>query len=301
MKVFREASADAETKGLLLGMVAVSIFSLTLPATRVAVAELDPVFVGLGRGVVAALFALGYLLVSRTPPPARAAWRELAVVAVGVVVGFPLFSALAMRELPAVHGGVMLAILPLATAIAGAVYAHERASKKFWFLSLAGASAVAVFSLREGGGNFQSADLLLVAAVVCAAVGYAVGARLTRRLGGVAVISWALVLAAPFIVIPVLFVMPITAAASFEAWCGFVYVSLASQFLGFIPWYRGLALGGIARVSQLQLAQPFLTVFASAWLLGEGVDAATIGFAALVVVLVAFSQRAFGQRRKLKP
>jgi drug/metabolite transporter (DMT)-like permease len=293
MKVTREASVGAETQGLLLGMVAVSIFSLTLPATRVAVAELDPVFVGLGRGVVAALFAIGYLLVSRAPLPARSEWRGLAIVAAGVVVGFPLFSALAMRDLPAVHGGVMLAILPLATAIAGAVYAHERPPAKFWLLSLAGASAVVAFALREGGGNFQFADLLLVAAVVCAAVGYAVGARLTPRLGGLAVISWALVLTAPFVVIPVALASPNATAPSFEAWFGFAYVSLASQFLGFVPWYRGLALGGIARVSQLQLAQPFLTVFASAWLLGEGLDLTTIGFAVLVVLLVGFSTAAY--------
>lgn len=301
MKTHRAASDGAETRGLLLGMAAVAIFSLTLPATRVAVAELDPVFVGLGRGVVAALCALGYLLVSRAPLPARSEWRDLAIIATGVVVGFPLLTAFAMRAVPAVHGGVMLAILPLATAIAAAVYAHERPPVTFWLLSLAGAAAVAAYALREGGGNFQSADFFLVAAVVCAAGGYAVGARLTRRLGGVAVISWALVLSAPFLIVPVALALPDVHAVSLEAWLGFAYVSLASQFLGFIPWYHGLALGGIARVSQLQLAQPFLTVFASAWLLGEGVDAATIGFAALVVVLVAFSQRAFGQRRKLKP
>lgn len=293
MRINREATAGARTKGLLLGMVAVSIFSLTLPATRVAVAELDPVFVGLGRGVVAALCALGYLLVSRAPWPARSEWCELAVVAAGVVVGFPLFSALAMRELPAVHGGVMLAILPLVTAIAGAVYAHERPPARFWILSLAGASAVAAFALREGGGNFQSADLLLIAAVVCGASGYAVGTRLTPKLGGLAVISWALVLTAPFVVIPVVLASPELSAPSYEAWVGFAYVSLASQFLGFIPWYHGLALGGIARVGQLQLAQPFLTVFASAWLLGEGLDLITIGFAVLVVLLVALSTVAY--------
>lgn len=296
MKTNTATTAGAGTEGLLLGMVAVSIFSLTLPATRVAVADLDPVFVGLGRGLVAALFALGYLFVSRAPLPVRREWRQLAFVAAGVVVGFPLFSALAMCDLPATHGGVMLAVLPLATAMAGAAYARERPSATFWLLSVAGALAVTVFALREGGGQLQSADLLLVAAVVCAATGYAVGARLTARLGGVAVISWALVLTAPFVVIPVALAWPDTAAPSREAWIGFAYVSLASQFLGFIPWYRGLALGGIARVSQLQLAQPFLTIFASAWLLGEGLDLVTIGFAVLVVIFVAFSQRAFVQR-----
>jgi len=280
-------------QGLLFGLVGVASFSLTLPATRAAVAGLDPVFVGLGRAVVAAVLAAVALLATRTPWPGRAHLPGLAVVAAGVVVGFPLFSAWAMRRVPATHGAIVVGLLPLATAVAAAWLAHERPSRAFWLCALAGSAVVVGFALWQGGGAFHLADLLLVAAVVSAAIGYAEGGRLARTLGGWQVISWALVLASPAMLAATLLAADARLqTASASAWAGFAYVGVVSMFLGFFAWYRGLALGGIAAVGQVQLLQPFLTIFASAWLLGETVDAATLVAAALVIATIALGRRA---------
>lgn len=274
-------------------MVGVASFSLTLPATRAAVAGLDPVFVGLGRAVVAAALAAIVLVATRSPWPGRAALPGLAIVAGGVIVGFPLFTAWAMRRVPATHGAIVVGLLPLATALAAAWLAHERPSQTFWWCAVAGSAVVVGFALWQGGGALHLADLLLVAAVIAAAIGYAEGGRLARTLGGWQVICWALVLAAPAMLVPTLLAVDgrvLTAPTS--AWVGFAYVSAVSMFLGFFAWYRGLALGGIAAVGQVQLLQPFLTIFASAWLLGETVDAATLAAAALVIAVIALGRRA---------
>lgn len=169
---------------MLLGFIGVAVFSLTLPATRIAVVEMDPVVVGLGRAILAAFVALAILLVTRQRLPRPAEWRSLVVVALGVVLGFPLLSAWAMQSVPAAHGGVVLGILPLATAMAGAVMLRERPSGRFWFWSLLGGGAVVSFSLLRGGGSIGPGHLALLASVVCAAIGYAEGAKLTRTLGG---------------------------------------------------------------------------------------------------------------------
>lgn len=284
----RAAASTHLPQGYVLGLLGVLAFSGTLPATRAAVAYLDPVFVGLGRALVAAVLAAAVLAATRTPWPPRELWGRLVVVALGVVVGWPVLSALAMRHVPAAHGAVVAGLLPLATALAGAAIAHERPSRRFWACAIAGSAVVVAFALWEGGGTLQPADLLLVAAVAAAAVGYAEGARLSRILGGWQVISWVLVLSAPVLVLPVWLVaggrIP---DAPPTAWAGFAYVALISMFLGFFAWYRGLALGGIAAVGQLQLLQPFFTIIASAWLLGEAVDGATYLAAALVVAAIA--------------
>jgi drug/metabolite transporter (DMT)-like permease len=286
-------NAEQRRAGLLYGLLGVTSFSLTLPATRVAVAGLDPVFVGLGRAVVAAVLAGIVLAVTRTPFPGRHALPRLALVALGVVVGFPLFSAWAMRYVPAAHGAVVIGLLPLATALAGAWLAHERPSALFWASAAAGSAVVVAFALWQGGGTPQPADALLVLAVVAAAIGYAEGGRLARTQGAWQVICWALVLSAPLLLVPTLWVADgRLATASAAAWTGFAYVSVVSMFLGFFAWYRGLALGGIAAVGQVQLLQPFLTIFASAWLLGEPIDAATLIAAALVIVVIAVGRRA---------
>jgi drug/metabolite transporter (DMT)-like permease len=278
--------------GYLFGFLGVASFSLTLPATRLAVAALDPVFVGLGRAVVAALLAMIVLAVNRAPWPGWALLPRLTLVALGVVVGFPLFSAWAMQSVPAAHGAVVIGLLPLATAMAGAWIAHERPSRLFWACAIFGSAVVVGFALWQGGGTPQAADGLLVLAVVSAAIGYAEGGRLARTLGSLQVICWALVIAAPLVAIPTalaaddrLFTAPVS------AWAGFAYVSVVSMFLGFLAWYRGLAQGGIAAVGQVQLVQPFLTIFASAWLLGEGIDAATIIAAGLVITSIAVGRR----------
>lgn len=276
----------------MLGLLGVIAFSGTLPATRLAVAHLDPVFVGLGRAVVAAVLAAVVLAVTRTPWPARNLWPRLAVVAAGVVVGWPVLSAYAMRHVPASHGAVVSGLLPLATALAGALLAHERPTRRFWACAIFGSAVIVAFALWEGGGAPQLADLLLVGAVIAAAIGYAEGARVARLLGGWQVICWVLVLSAPFLLLPTWLTMDArTLEAPWTAWAGFAYVAVVSMFLGFFAWYKGLALGGIAAVGQTQLLQPFLTIFASAWLLQEHVDAATFIAAALVIAAIALGRK----------
>ncbi len=278
--------------GLGLGLLGVLAFSGTLPATRLAVAHLDPLFVGLGRAVVAAALAAIVLAVARTPIPALRLWPRLAATAAGVVVGWPVLSAYAMRQVPASHGAVVSGLLPLATALAGALLAHERPTRRFWACAFFGSFVVVAFALWEGGGAPQLADLLLAAAVIAAAIGYAEGARLARILGGWQVICWVLVLSAPFLVLPTWLAMEATAlAAPWTAWAGFAYVALVSMFLGFFAWYKGLAMGGIAAVGQTQLLQPFFTIFASAWLLQEKVEAATFIAAALVIAAIALGRK----------
>lgn len=282
----------AESRGLVLGFVGVAVFSLTLPVTRLAMADSDPVVFGLGRSLLAGVLAAGILLTTRQRPPRGSEWRALAIVAAGVIFGFPLLSAWGMQRVPAAHGGVVLGVLPLATAAAGALLLRERPSLRFWLVSLAGGAAVVIFSLLRGGGSLGLGHLSLLGSVACAAVGYAEGARLSRSLGGWQVICWALVLAFPLLLLPV---VPAALAhglpGSPQSWAAFLYVALMSQLFGFFAWYRGLALGGVARVSQVQLLQPFLTIAASALLLGEAIDAVTLGFAVFVVASVWLGRR----------
>jgi len=281
-----------ENLGYLFGLIAVVAFAVTLPATRVAVRALDPVFVGLGRGIGAALLATAFLLLTRQRVPSRTEAKNLVIVAAAVVIGFPLFTAWAMRYVDASHGGVVLGILPLATAAAGFFFSGERPSVRFWLFALVGTTLVVGYSLSKAGGTLQWIDLALFAAVVSAAVGYAVGAQLSRSLGGLQVISWALVFSAPILIVPVLLFAPATISLPLESWLGFAYVTVISQFFAFVPWYRGLALGGIAKVGQTQLLQPFLTIVASALLLGESADALTWLTAILVVAVVAIGKTA---------
>ena len=286
---------SAESRGMLLGLIGVIAFSLTLPATRAAVASLDPLFVSSGRAVVAALLAILFLWLGNHGKPHRkptkAEFKSLLIVASGVVFGFPFFTAWAMRYTSASHGGVVLGILPLATAAAGAIFSRERPSKAFWFAAVTGSALVVSFSLMRSHGALQLADLALVAAVLFAAVGYAVGAKLAKTLGGLQVISWALVVALPFTLVPAILTAPASFVLPSSVWIGFIYASVVSQYLGFLPWYQGLALGGTARVGQTQLLQPFFTLFAAALLLNEAIDAMTIGFALLVFVVVAFGRK----------
>ncbi|MBD1913955.1 DMT family transporter [Leptolyngbya sp. FACHB-8] len=282
-----------ETLGLFYGFLGVLTFSLTLPATRVAVAELEATVVGLGRAVVAAMLAAVLLKVTRQPLPARRYIASLGIIGLGVIVGFPLLSAWAMQFLPASHGAIVLGILPLATALAGALRTGDRPSPAFWVCSSLGSAIVVGFAILSGGGHLQLADLALLGAVIAAAIGYGEGGRLSRELGGWQVICWALVLSAPFLAVPVAFsVINHGIQGSLQAWLGFGYVSVFSMFLGFFAWYHGLAIGGVARVSQVQLLQPFLTLFASAFLLHETVTPMTIGTALIVVVMVALGKKA---------
>lgn len=283
-----------ERAGLLFGFAGVFCFSLTLPATRAAVACFDPVIVGLGRALVAALLACAVLGWRRPGWPSLGQWRRLVLVAAGVVVGFPVFSAWAMTRVPAAHGAVVLGILPLATAVLATLRNGDRPSLRFWLAALIGAGVVIGYVLEDGAGHWQLADLALAAAIVSAAFGYAEGGRLARELGGWQVICWALVLAAPVLIWPVglrLAEHPLS-SGTWGAWLGLGYVSLFSMFLGFFAWYRGLALGGVARVSQMQLLQPFLTLIASGVLLGERITWHMLVAAVLVIGCIVVGRRA---------
>jgi drug/metabolite transporter (DMT)-like permease len=210
-----------------------------------------------------------------------------------VVVGFPWLSAWAMRAVPSVHGAVVIGLLPLSTAVFGALWAGERPSALFWAATVAGSVVVVGYAFAAGGGSLHLADLALLGAVIAAGLGYAEGARLARSLGGWQVISWALVIAAPVLAIPVgLAVHAHGLSAGPAAWAGFAWVSLISMYLGFFLWYRGLVLGGIARVGQLQLLQPFFTIAASAVLLGEQVTPAALVAALIVLGCVVIGRRA---------
>jgi drug/metabolite transporter (DMT)-like permease len=284
-------------EGLLLGGLGVLAFSLTLPATRAAVPELGGTVVGLGRALVAAMLAAILLAVRRERLPERRHWPRLALIAAGVVVGFPLLSSLAMRDMPAAHGAVLVGLLPASTAVAAVFRARERPSVTFWLVSAAGLAAVLAFAAAQGAGRPTPGDGLVLLAVAAAAVGYAEGGALSRELGGWRVLCWALVLSAPVLLpIVVLHLDARLLHASPRAWAGFAYVSGVSMFLGFFAWYRGLALGGVARVSQLQLLQPLLTLGWSALLLGEEVGRGTLGAALLVVGCVLASARSRIQR-----
>jgi drug/metabolite transporter (DMT)-like permease len=277
-----------ESRGLLLGFIGVLIFSLTLPMTRVAVAELDAWLIGLGRAVVAAMPAAAYLAWRQAPRPRRAEWSALAAVAIGVIVGFPVCSSIGMQTVPAAHGAIVVGVLPLATALFAAWLGGERPSKAFWLFAVAGSAVVLVFAWRSGGGGFATGDLWLLAAVMLGALGYAEGGRLARTIGGPEVICWALVVTAPLLVVPVAWLawrQPWPVATTTVL--AFTYVTLFSQFLGFFAWYRGLAEGGLARVGQVQLLQVFLTIGFAGLLFGETIDPATWGYATLVVALVA--------------
>jgi drug/metabolite transporter (DMT)-like permease len=290
--VTKRRRIDDETLGMGLGFLGVAAFSLTLPVTRHVVEHFTPLFVGFGRAFVAGLAAGLYLLVTRSPLPPRRILFQLAVVAAGVVFGFPVLSAWAMLYVPASHGAVVLGILPLATAAAGAILSGERPSLGFWLTGIVGAAAVLAYALIRNQGGIHPADLALIGAVLAAAIGYAEGARLSRSLGGWQVICWALVLSLPLLAVPTaLEFSRMTLGAPLSTWMGFFYLSLVSQFLAFLFWYQGLALGGIARVSQVQLLQIFLTLIASALLLNETLDVTTIAFAVFVVATVALSRK----------
>jgi drug/metabolite transporter (DMT)-like permease len=299
-------------EGLLLGLIGVTAFGLTLPATRFVTPYLDPLFIGPGRAVVAALVAAVLLAATRQPLPSRHQLGRLCLLSLCVVVGFPIFSAVAMKTVPAAHGGVVLGILPLATALAGRLLAHERPSPAFWLVSALGAALVVGYAVADGLEALGGGDLALLGALVVTAVGYALGGQLSRTLGGWQVICWALVIGFPVVLVPAVVWAPAdvvawlppgmptmgvageplhVASIPTEVWLVFLYLALVSQLFGFFFWNAGLALGGIARVSQTQLLQPFITIAASAWLLAEAIDAKTLIIAPLVVATVAIGRR----------
>ena len=295
-RVDRRADAavapDRSTEGWLSGLIGVVIFSGSLPATRVAVAGLAPLFVTSARATGAALIAIACLALVRQVRPSMAELRSLVIVSIGVVLGFPMLSALALQQITAAHSIVFIGLMPLATAIFGVLRADERPRPAFWVWSGIGAATVVGFALLTSGGGNLEGDLLMLGAVVLGGLGYAEGATLSRRLGGWQVISWALLLALP----PMLLIAIASAPASpadvpASAWLGLAYVAVFSMFVGFVFWYRGLALGGIAGVGQLQLLQPFLGLFLAGALLGEPIAPAMVAASAVVVLCVAGARR----------
>jgi drug/metabolite transporter (DMT)-like permease len=295
-----QTARSAELAGLAAGLTGVVIFGLTLPMTRFALTGFDAYFIGIGRAIPAALLAGLILIVTRQPWPSPRAWRQLAVVSASVIFGFPILATLAMQYTSSAHGGVILAVLPLATAMAGAVMAGERPSAAFWLAGFAGSLLVLIFALVEADGfTLEPGDLLLVGAVVAAAVGYAQSGILARELGGWQVICWALLLSLPAL-IPLVWLLagPMKPEAPPEAWLGFLYVSLMSQFVGFFFWNRGMALAGVARTGHLQLLQPFVTLAASVLLLDEEAGWLHAGFALAVVVIVGLGRKLRVEARK---
>ncbi|MGB3642080.1 MAG: DMT family transporter [Rivularia sp. (in: cyanobacteria)] len=281
-----------ETTGLIYGFLGVLGFSGTLPATRIAVTNFDPTFVGLGRALVAAAFAIVLLRLTRQPIPHRKYWGNFAIIVAGVIIGFPLLSAWAMQQLPASHGAIVTGILPLATAIVAALRMGEKPSIGFWIASFFGSMTIVGFALIEGNGSIKFADIVLIVAVIAAAFGYAEGGKLAKILGGWQVICWALVFSVPILIIPVaVVILKSGISASHSAWLGFGYVSIISMLLSFFAWYRGLAIGGIARVSQVQLLQPFLSILLSAFFLNEKITFLMIFTAIIVVFSVAIGRR----------
>lgn len=298
--------SPAERKGLWLGFVGVAIFALTLPMTRLAVGTpeaplMSGIFIALGRAVVAAALSALFLVATRAPRPRREEWWPLVLTSAGVVFGFPLFTSVAMRYVEAVHASVIVGVLPLATALVGALLHRQRPSAGFWTCAALGTVLVVAFALlRSGGGmRLHGADLLLLAGMASAAVGYGYGARLSQRMRAEHVICWALVIALP-ITLPAAWWTRPTQALPTSAWAGFAYVAVFSMWIGFFAWYRGLALGGTVRVSQVQLVQPFLSMLFAVPLLGERLDLLTLGFA-LAVIATVFAGRRMPVRAAGRP
>ncbi len=287
-----------EIRGLWLGLLGVTIFALTLPMTRLAVGgadapQLSGVFIALGRAVVAAVLSIGFLLATRAPFPQRHDWLPLALTAAGVVFGFPLFTSIAMRYVEAVHASVIVGVLPLATAAVGAWLHRQRPSMGFWVCAVVGSALVIGFAVIRSGSQgiaIHPADGLLLAAMGCAAVGYGYGARLSQRMRAEHVICWALVLSLP-LTLPAAVISRPESPVLASAWWGFAYTAVFSMWLGFFAWYRGLALGGTVRVSQVQLVQPFLGMLFAVPLLGEKLDALTVGFALAVIATVFIGKK----------
>jgi drug/metabolite transporter (DMT)-like permease len=283
-----------ETRGLWLGLLGVTIFAMTLPMTRLAVGpagdpQLPPLFVTAGGAAVAGLLSLVYLWVTRAPRPRSSQLGDLAICAAGTVVGFPLFLALALRHVDAMHAAVITGVLPLATALAAALSFRQRPSNGFWVCAVLGCALVVAFAAQQGGG-LRLADGLLLLAVSSASIGYVSGARLSSQMRAEQVICWVLVLSLP-LSFPVMAASWPAQPVRASAWLGFGYVTLFSMWLGFFAWYRGLALGGTVRVSQVQLVQPFLALLFAVPVLGESLQASTVVFSLAVIATVFVGKR----------
>ena len=290
------AAAQDVGRGLALGLLAVALFAMTFPMTRLAVGDahapqLSPAFVTAGRAAVAGLLGAVYLWVVRAPRPPRSTWGALALCAAGTVVGFPLCIGLALRDVPSMHAAVVSGIIPLATAAVAAAHTGQRPSGGFWLCAVIGCSLVLGFAWWSGGGRWVPADGWLLAAVVSTAVAYVAGAAAAAHIPPYQVVCWVVVGSLPLTLPAAWFTRPEVATIDVSAWLGLLYVSVFSMWLGFFAWYRALALGGIVRVSQVQLLQPFLALVFAVPVLGEQLQAQTMGFALAVAAVVFVGRR----------
>ncbi len=283
---------DKTAGGWLNGFLGVLIFSGSLPATRAAVMDFDPVFLTVARATIAALLGIALLLAAREKLPERGDVPSLIVVAVGVVIGYPLLSALALQHITSAHSIVFVGLLPLSTAIFGVLRGGERPRAAFWLFSCVGSALVVGYAVGQGLSASPTGDMLMLAAIVICGLGYAEGAKLSRKLGGWQVICWALALSLPVMLASLLVLTPPDFNnVGLPAWLGLAYVSLFSMLIGFVFWYRGLAQGGIAAVGQLQLLQPFFGLALAATLLGEQVSVGMLAVTLAVVACVVGAKR----------
>ncbi|MDD1004936.1 DMT family transporter [Pseudomonas sp. TNT2022 ID642] len=281
-----------KTSGWINGFIGVVIFSGSLPATRLAVLEFDPVFLTVVRAAIAGVLAVALLWLFRERRPARNQWLSLFIVAMGVVLGFPLLTALALQHVTSAHSIVFVGLLPLATAIFAVLRGGERPRPVFWLFSILGSALVVGFALAQGLTASPTGDLLMLAAILACGLGYAEGAKLSRTLGGWQVICWALLLSLPVMTILSLWLAPASfSTISLSAWLCLGYVSLFSMLIGFVFWYRGLAQGGIAAVGQLQLLQPFFGLALAATLLHEQVSLGMLAVTLGVILCVAGAKK----------
>ena len=290
-----------ETRGLWYGFIGVVLFAMTLPMTRLAVGpaqdpQLDPIFVTAGRAAIAGVLSIVYLYWRRARLPERKHWPALIGSALGTVLGFPLFISLALREVHATHAAVVTGVLPLAVALVGALYFRQRPSVGFWVCAVAGCALVLAYAVLQGGGVLTLADLLLLAAVISAALGYLGGAQVSAHRPAPEVICWVLVISLPFTAPVTLTNLP-QAPIQWQSWGALAYLALFSMWIGFFAWYRGLALGGMVRVSQVQLVLPFLALLFAVPILGEELEASTLAFCLAVIATVFISRRMPIQQR----
>jgi drug/metabolite transporter (DMT)-like permease len=292
---------------MLLGLVGVLMFSLTLPLTRLAVRQIDPVWLALARCTLAALLAGMALIWFKVPFPRREFWPKIFWTIAGVIFGFPIFSSISMKFTDASHGAVIAGLLPLTTAIIATAFSPEKPSVKFWITAFAGSALVVGFALWQSNGSIQIGDLAMLVAVLAASTGYALGGKLAQSIGGWQAISWSLVFALPFVIIALLLLawvrggvfesMTVNGSGdwhsiSWQNWACFGYVAVFSQLIGFIFWYGGMAIGGVARVSQVQLIQLFSTLSFAALINQENVSNGTWLVGLLVVMIIFINKKA---------
>lgn len=290
--ITHKLSKDQTLNGWINGFIGVLLFSGSLPATKLAVTEMNPIFVTIARAGIAGVLALFVLLIYKEKRPAKDQIFSLVLVSIGCVIGFPLLSSLALQYLTSAHSIVFLGMLPLMTAIFGVFRGGERPHPVFWFFSIIGSLLVIGFAVSQGISASPVGDILMLLGVILCGLGYAEGAKLSKTLGGWQVISWALVLALP-LMMPLFFIYfpKNIETVSFQGWFGLGYIALFSMFIGFIFWYKGLAQGGITTVGQLQLLQPFFGLALAAYFLNEQVSLGMLGITVGVIICVAGTKK----------